>query len=82
MNFLESPKGHATISSQTFSFSFQDALPTKTNIVRLNVTLSDKVCSIIFGELSCIAMRKVGGCKGFEKKLEFKVCQNLKGYHS
>jgi hypothetical protein len=61
MNFLESPKGHATIFSQTFSFSFQDALPTKTNIVRYNVTLNDKVCSIIFGELSCIAMRKVGG---------------------
>jgi hypothetical protein len=32
MSVLESPKGHATISSQTFSFSFQDALPTKTNI--------------------------------------------------
>jgi hypothetical protein len=35
--FLRAPKRCATISSQTFSFPFQDALGTTTNIIKLRI---------------------------------------------
>jgi hypothetical protein len=45
VSFIGSPKGHETISSQTF----QNALPTKINVVRLEITLDSKVSSMAFG---------------------------------
>jgi hypothetical protein len=35
--FLRSPKRHARISSQTFSFPFQDALGITTDIIKLRI---------------------------------------------